>query len=88
MKRLLCILFFCVNSWGLTSGELTKLERYLGNEPLAPWTFVEGCYDLLILEENPRNVEYLYQLFDIAQRRDSEEVLSYLKGIKNFLQIK
>ena len=86
LKKLLCILIFGVNACALTADDLIKLGKCLGNEPLTPFSFVEECYDLLAAEENPRNVEYLYRLFDIAQRSESEVVLNYLNHFKSILQ--
>ena len=80
------ILLFSANSWGLTLDELVQLEKTLGNEPMAPSSFVEECYHLVTLEDNPRYVKFLSQLLDIAQSKDSDEVMSYLKFVKNILK--
>lgn len=89
MKRILIILLFCVNGWGLTVDELVKLEKTLEaepNAPMAPSSFIKECYDLVALESNPRYVKFLSQLLDMAQTRDSEEVSKYLNVVKIILK--
>lgn len=85
-NKIILLLMICLNSYGLTLEELLNLEKQLGNEPMAPSSFIKECYDLVSREQNPRHVKFLSTLLETAQNKDSEEVLKLLKGYEPVLK--
>ena len=86
MRTLFLFLMISINALALTSDELAKLERKLGDGPLIPDDFIQECYRMIAKEENARHLKYLSILLDKAQSTDKDEVLKLLKSYEIILK--
>ena len=86
MKKLFLMLIISMNALALTSDELVKLERKLGDGPLISDDFIHECYTMIAKEENARHLKYLSILLDKAQSTDKDEVLKLLKSYEVILK--
>lgn len=86
MKKTIFFMMISLNSWALTLDELIKLEQKFDNTPMAPTSFIQECHDLVSREGNPRHIQMLSKILEIAKNNDKDAVKTLLKEYESVLR--
>lgn len=86
MKKVFLLTFMSLNVWPITLDEMGNLEKLLGNDPIVPSNFIQGCYELIAKEDNPKHVKLLSMILDTAEHKGHDEVLKTLKECESVIK--